>query len=89
MIVRPVPTSLLVACQSEEQLTELISHAINHEKTKYEAMFLDFSCAPIPSDGTFKVLSLGQHTVEFTAQDSGKSRGMWAAEEAFLPHEQP
>ncbi len=85
MMVKPVKGQFLAGCRTEELFNELLMHATQKEKTKFEAMFRSFDCVQIPEDGSFKLLSVRPAVVEFTAATSQKSDGMWAAIEAFQP----
>lgn len=85
MTVKPVKGQFLAGCRTEELLNELLTHATQKEKTKFEAMFRNLDCVQIPEDGTFKLLSVRPAVVEFTATTSQKSDGMWAVIEAFQP----
>lgn len=85
MVVKPVKGQFLAGCRTEELLNELLMHAAQKEKTKFEAMFRSFDCVQIPEDGSYKLLSVRPAIVEFTAATSQKSDGMWAVIEAFQP----
>lgn len=85
MLVKPVEGQFLAGCRTEELLNELLMHSIQHEKTKFEGMFRNFDCVQIPTDGSFKLLTVRRAVVEFTPATSQKSDGMWAPIEAFQP----
>lgn len=85
MVVKPVKGQFLAGCRTEALLNELLMHSAQREKTKFEAMFRNLDCTPIPEDGTFKLLAVRAAVVEFTAASSQQSNGMWTVVEAFLP----
>ena len=87
MIVSPIAGQFMAACRSPRLLKELIAHQRAHEKAEFEDMFnAEYTCAVIPGDEKFRILSVSNEMVEVVVSTSPASEGgMWAEAKTFAP----
>jgi hypothetical protein len=87
MIVRPIAGQFMGACRSPRLLKELLAHQRKHEKAEFEDMFnAEYTCAAIPGDEKFRILSVSDEMVEVVVSTSPATEGgMWAEAKTFTP----
>ncbi len=85
-VVRPVHGEFLAACLTDEHLNRVRTHRHLGERTKFYAMFARRECELVPEGRAYKVLSVGEGTIEIVYADAGPnaSDGLWAYSDAFV-----
>ncbi|WP_447779386.1 hypothetical protein [Variovorax boronicumulans] len=75
-----------MACVTEADLLQAITHSVKGEKSKFAGMFQNFSCMQLPQAQKYRILSVKSTTIEFThASNTTESVGMWADISALEP----